>query len=169
MQLSKASCCLVMGAVVTFGQNSIAVVPRQLQISASLMGDAGSVASVFITQMGNPEGRVKFRLESVTTTLSAPNFLVVSPTSGTTPAQVYIGPNLNVTRTIPPRRYGALLRFVTVDESPERGDGASVSFESGAATLERRSSLLGIAVADPAGCGIPSKHRSRQRGRWRGV
>ena len=48
-------------------------------------------------------------------------------------------------------------------EGEQRGN------DLGAATLERRSSLLGIAVADPAGCGIPSKHRSRQRGRWRGV
>jgi hypothetical protein len=41
--------------------------------------------------------------------------------------------------------------------------------ELGAATLERRSSRLGIAVSDPVGCGNPSRDRSRQRGRWRGV
>ena len=48
------------------------------------------------------------------------NLLLVTPSSGTAPAQVRVGPNPEVIKTMRPGRYGGIMIFTSVDEMPPR-------------------------------------------------
>lgn len=67
-----------------------------------------SQADVAVLVVGS--GTLKFKVDRVTHTGGGldgiiENLLVVTPSSGVTPARVAIGPNPNVTKTLPPGRY----------------------------------------------------------------
>ena len=114
-----AVCLLTSAAPRTHGQNIIGGGSAPLPISGSPFADGSSVGSFLINVLGNnPTTSIKFKLEDVLTQEPTPNFLIVSPSNGTTPARVTVAANPNVTRTMPPGRYVAGLKFASVDQSP---------------------------------------------------
>lgn len=129
VQALRIACLMPVIISQATAQRSIVASPFDSTVIVERYGEVLSVARVFVSVLQNPEAHVKFKLDSVTTTLSAPNFLVVSPSSGETPAWVYIAANPNVIKTLPARRLGAQLHFVSVDETPASAAGASVALE----------------------------------------
>jgi uncharacterized protein (TIGR03437 family) len=124
------------------GQNVIGIGPRMGEISGSVYGDV-SVAEFQVEVLGNASARVKFRLDRVSTTLDAPNFLVVSPSAATTPARIAVGLNPTVARQMRPGIYGATSTLITVDESPP----SSVNFSVRLTLTSRPPSIVSVANA----------------------
>jgi uncharacterized protein (TIGR03437 family) len=71
--------------------------------------------------------QLKFKYGGVENAFNAPNFIVVIPSSGTTPSVVRIGLNSNVVAQLQPGgRYSLTVTFVTVDQTPESKAGSIV-------------------------------------------
>ena len=70
--------------------------------------------------------RFKFKYSGVDPTFNAPNFVVVVPSSGTTPAGVRIGLNPAVVAELQPGGDRLLVQFTTMDVSPPSTTGCSV-------------------------------------------
>src|SRR6476659_9327353 len=70
-----------------------------------------------IIQSGGSD-HLKFKYSGVDPTFNAPNFVVVVPSSGTTPAAVRIGLNPAVVAELQPGGYRLLVQFTTMDVSP---------------------------------------------------
>ena len=102
------------------GQSGIFINPNVGDISGSAYGEVFTVARFRAGVLGDQNAVVKFRVERVDMVANAPNFLVVSPSEGST--EIRIGPNPNVIRnmlpTRPPGTYGGIVTFTTVDQSP---------------------------------------------------
>jgi len=72
-----------------------------------------------VTIYDDTGAQVPFRYDGVITT-SGPNFIVVIPSSGITPATVFFDANSRVVAQLRPgQRYGNLMKFTTVGQSPE--------------------------------------------------
>src|SRR5258708_17701704 len=72
--------------------------------------------------------QLKFKYNGVGTEFNAPNFIVVIPSSGTTPSVVRIGLNYPVVAQLQPGGiYGLGVRFTTVDGTPADTAGCAVS------------------------------------------
>ena len=74
-------------------------------------------------------GAVKFKSNGVGTLFNEPNFLVVIPSSGTTPAMVRIGLNPSVVAQFKPESiYSLTLGFTTVGQTPESSIGINIRY-----------------------------------------
>jgi hypothetical protein len=92
----------------------------------SLPGD-GNVATVTVTDANG--AHVKFRYAGVD---HPPNFIVVIPSSGTTPATVQIGLNPNVAVQFAPKSTHALMaEFTTVEQAPASTAGVLITYFGG--------------------------------------
>lgn len=98
------------------GQSSIGVGPGFGDTAGSAFGDVYSIARFDIGSA--PNAHIRFRLERV------PNYFIVSPSSGTTPATILVGPNPNVIRTMQVANYAGTILFSTVDQTPAVTAGA---------------------------------------------
>ena len=94
-------------------QTQFAVVRTTGSIAGSAFGAVDQLAQFSV--LGD---RIKFKVDRVETTGETPNFLIVSPPSGTAPTMLTVALNPNVTRTMRPGNYVAGVRLVTVDQSP---------------------------------------------------
>ena len=111
---------VLLGSVVQFavGQH-LGISPQTI----TLPGDAGGFS---ISDGGG--GHVKFKYNGVSTDFNAPNFIVVIPSSGTTPATVHIGPNPSVVAQLQPGGiYSLAVGFTTVDQTPASAIGGIVN------------------------------------------
>src|SRR3989442_977858 len=108
-------------------------------------GEVYSVAVFSITSFpGDYSRQVKFKLSDGT-----PNFLVVSPSSGTTPSEILVGPNPNVTRRMQPGRYRVGVTFTTVDQSPAVTTVAIVTLTLSQAAPPKIDSVVNAASLQP--------------------
>lgn len=99
------------------GQNRIGVAsPTTVQIAGSIFGESGPANQVMV--FGQPNPNVLFKLDHVETVAAVPNFLIVSPSQGTTPATLMVAPNPNVTRTMRTGNYVAAVMLTSIDQSP---------------------------------------------------
>jgi uncharacterized protein (TIGR03437 family) len=99
------------------GQNRIGVAaPGRAEIAGGVLGEVYAVDELEI--FGSPAVNVKFTLDQVVTVGEVPTFLIVSPSSGTTPQRIRIGPNPHVIPNMRPGRYSASIFLTTVDQSP---------------------------------------------------
>ena len=111
---------------IAVGQNRIAVgSPGRFDIAGGVFGEVFATGRFTIT--GSPNPNVKFKVDRVVSGFNVPvNFLIVTPSSGTTPATIRVGPNPNVTRNMCPGGYLANVFFTTVDQTPPVTVGAIV-------------------------------------------
>ena len=108
-------CCLGVGP--SLAQNLLLIEPQSQSISGGL--GQGNLVAVFSTQGLGPAGtfpNVKFQLSS--TTADPDNFLVVSPSSGTTPTQIVVAVNPSLVGISRPGTFSYLLTFTTTDQTP---------------------------------------------------
>jgi len=102
------------------------LVPQSITICGSSYGEATRVGGFTVVGPAGESG-VKFKFDRMEHLSGGAgrysNYLLVTPSSRTTPGFVQIGPNPNVIRTMRPDRYSAILYFTTVDESPPRTFG----------------------------------------------
>lgn len=100
-----------------FGQAGISVEPQSQSI-VGIIGQGNLVTGLTVNGIAVGVGNttVKFKLVSITN--NSDNFLVVSPSSGTTPATVYVGVNPNFVGTVFPGTYPISLNFTTTDQTP---------------------------------------------------
>ena len=129
-------------------QNTIVALPPNATLSNSVYDLAGGGVSIGLYSYENQAAKMTFKVEGVSHDDSTPDFLVVSPASGTTPQRVGVRVNPRVLSTMAPRSYRAFVRFSTVDQSPpssslvlialnvRAGDPAKVSSVVNAASLE---------------------------------
>ena len=72
---------------------------------------------------------VKFKFDHLATLFNVPNFLIVIPSSGTTPAIVRIGLNPSVVSQFKPGSiYPLALIFTTVGQTPESTAGITINY-----------------------------------------
>lgn len=106
----------------------ISAFPSIVTIRGNAFGQVGSVDSLGISALGNAQ--VRFRLESITPLTGGgaddSAFLVMSPSTGTTPARVFVGPDPRRLLQLRPGRYSAGVRFSAVGQNPPFGGGATV-------------------------------------------
>src|SRR5579862_4215547 len=88
--------------------------------------------SGFVPSLGNP-----------------PNFIVVIPSSGTTPASVQIGSNPSVTAQLAPGTYFAAAQFTTVDQTPPNTTKCMVTLKIPAAPPPSIQSVVNAASRQP--------------------
>ena len=79
-----------------------------------------------------------------------PNFIMVIPSTGTTPATVQIGLNPNVTSQLrPSSTYGLTVQFTTVDQNPASTTSALVTYQVPAESPPNIQSILNSASLQP--------------------
>jgi uncharacterized protein (TIGR03437 family) len=95
------------------------------QLASFTVGGGGGSVSLIGIGAGYVDGvpaKVKFKFSEVRALNPAapapPNFVVVSPASGTTPSEVPVGLNRDVLRGMGPGTYALQVVFSTVDQSP---------------------------------------------------
>lgn len=99
----------LLGAMMQFASAQLTVSPFNTVITSG----PGGTGTFFISDAQG--GHVKFKYVSSET----PGFVVVVPSSGTTPATVHVGMNPAVIAPLPPGfTYPADVEFTTVDQSP---------------------------------------------------
>ncbi len=78
-------------------------------------------------------GSLQFKLSAINPTLNGttlgPNFVVVTPSQGTTPANVLVAANMNVIPYLPPGEYGLTILFSSVGASTPSNAGATAQLE----------------------------------------
>lgn len=109
------------------GQNRIGVSPGFAEILGGVYGEVYSIAAFGVT--GRPDVSVRFKVTGIFSggTPVSPNLIVASPSIGTTPATIFVGPDPNVTRKMAPGRYEAVISLTTVDQTPPATTSAFVT------------------------------------------
>jgi uncharacterized protein (TIGR03437 family) len=102
------------------GQFAITATPN-VSIRANEFGEIllTGQATVFDTFANGP---YKFKVDRIESQslgdTSVRNYIIVTPSEGSTPGRVFIGPNPNVLRTLRPNRYFLYVYFSTIDQTP---------------------------------------------------
>src|SRR5260370_25962596 len=100
----------LLGSMVRFASAQLNVQPNSITLLQS-------TGEVLISDVRGAQ--VKFKYAGVETDFNAPNFIVVVPSSGTTPSFVRIGLNYAVVAQLQPgSHYGLTVKFTTVDQTP---------------------------------------------------
>jgi uncharacterized protein (TIGR03437 family) len=109
---------VLFGFVTQFASAQLSLSPTSIILPA----DSG------ILSFGEGHGaNVKFKYIGVDPEFNAPNFIVVIPSSGTTPGFVRVGLNSNVVAQLQPGGiYGLAVKFTTVDQTPASTAGCRV-------------------------------------------
>jgi uncharacterized protein (TIGR03437 family) len=109
------------------GQGTILIGPITGTVTARVFDGNYFGIKFLLSSIGPNETRppLKFKLASIDP--SIPNFLVVSPSSGTTPQEVWVAPNPSAVYKGAPGTFHATVTFVTVDQTPARQDFASIT------------------------------------------
>ena len=103
-------------------------VGAQIVVSPSNIFYPGSTGIVGISDVSG--ANVKFKYAGVKLYDNLPNFLMVFPSSGTTPAGVHIVLNPNVASHLrPASTYGLAVQFTTADQTPESTANALVTYK----------------------------------------
>lgn len=88
------------------------------------------VSGISIGVIGSLTAKVKFKFDHVepvgTGAAAPPNFVVISPSSGTAPTSVPVGLNEGIVRSMAPGVYRLNVVFTTVDQSPSSQAGVTV-------------------------------------------
>ena len=121
---------LAVGSCPVSGQNVIQASPSPLVTSVRLDAQIGGVWDIGIS--GSPAtggvANVRFKFDHVQPRQgNTPNFIVLSASSGTTPASLEVGLNENVIRGMVPGLYGMDIVFSTIDQSPPSTAGVNVT------------------------------------------
>ena len=104
--------------------------PLPFRFAAAVSGSITSIDEFGIGAAPSGGGaalNIKFKYNTVLPgSPSTPNFIVVTPDSGTTPARISIGLNESVIRQMTPGIYTLQLVFTTIDQSPPDSTGVVV-------------------------------------------
>ncbi len=94
--------------------------------------------------------RLKFKYAGITSDFNSPNFLIVIPSSGITPAAVQIGMNPSVVAQMKPGiTYSLRVNFSTVDQNPPMTDSTEVRLRVPAEPVPGIQSVLNSASLQP--------------------
>lgn len=72
---------------------------------------------------------IHFKLTAINPTANGPNFVVITPPQGTTPANLLAAANMNIIPYLPPGRYGLTILFSSVDTPTTSNAGATAELQ----------------------------------------
>jgi|SRR5271166_332925 len=140
-------------------QITLSILPQPIDFEMPLNGPiSSSVARINVGTVGGGGAvSVKFQYTGVTPASTAspstPNFVVVTPSSGTISefaVPIYVGLNASVVRNLAPGRYDLSLNFSTVDQTPPAAATVSVSLGISFTSSPTITSVVNAASFQPA-------------------